>query len=326
MEKRQGFFSGPAFLAAALFSALGGALAFFYAFHFDRITILNNEIQNTGHIPFFGFITIIFLKLSEIYLSKEGEGPYAHYKRAFVGTFALGVITEASQIIGPRNADLMDLARNTLGSLIFLGIYFFFDAKLDVPRKRKTLALLLSLTLGLLALSPIAFWKRAYYRRDKAFPVLCDFGNYWAWPFYAERRTTLTPVDAPPEWKEKSGQKVGKLKIKARVHSGFKIQEPYPDWRSYKFLAFDIFSAMPSDTKVEIKITDFGGGETYSDRFNREIPLKPGHNEVRIPIEDIRRAPAGREMDMTAIQAISLFTQQPDKKLLLYLGNIQLIP
>ena len=42
----------------------------------------------------------------------------------------------------------------------------------------------------------------------------------------------------------------------------------------------------------------------YKDRFNTSIMVAPGFNRIKIPINKIRRAPVGREMDLATIHTV----------------------
>jgi hypothetical protein len=62
----------------------------------------------------------------------------------------------------------------------------------------------------------------------------------------------------------------------------------------------------------------------FSDRFNRRIILKPGLNHISINLEDIRKSPATRPMDMGNVTRICFFATGIAKPVTVYLDNIRL--
>ena len=72
-----------------------------------------------GHIPLFGVISISFLGLSKGLFSSKFKSRYIHYLIAFFLTSFLGVLTEALQYYGPRDADFLDVVRDLLSWFLF---------------------------------------------------------------------------------------------------------------------------------------------------------------------------------------------------------------
>ncbi len=60
-----------------------------------------------------------------------------------------------------------------------------------------------------------------------------------------------------------------------------------------------------------IAIYDAQHTNDYADRFNQAITISPGVNHIDIPLDDIRQAPVGQELDLSAIRAIRLFAISP---------------
>jgi len=81
-----------------------------------------------------------------------------------------------------------------------------------------------------------------------------------------------------------------------------------------------------SDHPIELvlRIHDRRHNEDYADRFNRSLTFQPGINAFRIPLDEIRAAPAGREMDLSAIERLSVFAVAPEAQLSLYLLELRL--
>ncbi len=91
------------------------------------------------------------------------------------------------------------------------------------------------------------------------------------------------------------------------------------DWSNYTQFSADIYyDSREKDTvMLGVRIDDMTSS-SYESRFNWEIELKPGTNKIRIPIETITNA-----IDITRIQVVYIFLEEPKKRTTLYLDNIR---
>ena len=103
-----------------------------------------------------------------------------------------------------------------------------------------------------------------------------------------------------------------------------RITQPYPEWRGFGYFAVDIFSELPEERTIVLRIHDQQHNWQYEDRFNTAITVASGFNRIRIPLNEIRNAPAGREMDLSAIQSVVFFAVAPSESFVLYFDNIRL--
>ena len=241
----------------------------------------------------------------------------------------IGVLHEYSQIAGPRDADIWDLAKDAAGAFTFLGIYMIFDGKMKTAwdkwgRKMKLLIFACAVFLVLLTLTPVALWAGAYINRDAEFPVICDFESAWESRFLRTQDAVLERIPAPYEGKSNTTNTVGKLTFYRAEYPKLAIEEPYPDWTGYRFLKFTVYTELDSSVNIVIRIEDFSHNQEYNDRYNGAFSIDPGQNEIAISLDEIRKSPAGREMDMAAIRAIHLFAYRPAGEFSIYLDNFRL--
>jgi hypothetical protein len=66
------------------------------------------------------------------------------------------------------------------------------------------------------------------------------------------------------------------------------------------------------------------GVASFTDRYNRELLIHPGYNEIRIPLEEIEDAPANRQLDLSSIHIIHLFIIEPQQPMILYIDDLSL--
>lgn len=292
-------------------------------------THLWREIHNSGHAPLFGIMSLAVLALSWQFLRGRYTERLTHYAIAFALTVSIGAGTELVQLFGPRDADLYDLLLDMLGSAGFLGIYFTFDNCLSELHRRlrtmgKTLVRLASLTLLFAAVLSPLLWGITYLHRAQIFPLLCGFESVWETKLVDLENAQLSAVPSPPGWTTSGGEKVAMLKMKPAKYAGFGISEPFPDWRGYTDLRFEIYSELDSTIAVLLRVHDFWHNNQYNDRFNQLLEIKGGLNQFQIPLERIRTAPTERRLGLGQIAGLQLYVINPIRELTLYIDDLRL--
>ena len=305
-----------------------GLLAGLVWFEIPGNTFLSRSINNAMHFPFFGLLSLLILGLVSLFFGNVNRS--RQYFLAFGLVMAVGVLHEYSQINGPRDADLWDLARDAAGAVTFLGLYMVHDKKIDISRGRRRGRIRLvfyagALIMTLTILAPSAFWSAAYLYRDRSFPTICDFESVRGYRFLKTRDAVLDKAVAPFAEEGKAENRAGKLKFEVAEYPGLAIEEPYPDWSGYMSFEFIVFSEMDSPVKIGVRIEDFYHNNEYNDRYNGVFKVEPGMNIISIPIDRIKNGPSTRKMDMKNIRAIHLFMYRPDKELVLYFDNFRLV-
>ncbi len=308
-------------------------LAFFYSYDVPRVTRLSDTFQNTGHIPFFGILSLIFLALSRMYIQSWPRALLRHYGLSVALSTALGIALEVSQIGTARNADVMDVLRNLAGTLTFLGLRLSADPEsLDLLPGRRFVTVTrlraLCAILFLICLAPLGLevWSRK--ARNFAYPAVADFNERWSWYLIETHGASARRADPPAEWTEARGRKV----LKMRNHDSrrgphyprIKLVEPYPDWSEHNFLSFCIYSPESEPFPIDIKVHDYERHEEYVDRFTREFILQPGLNKLRLPLEEVRKGPEGREMNMHDIESVTLLLDHPKVRRTFFIDGFHL--
>jgi hypothetical protein len=179
------------------------------------------------------------------------------------------------------------------------------------------------LVLGIILL-PVLGWGYSYWDRALRFPSLCQFSTGWEMRFVKAADSELLVVVPPVGWKKSAEDLVGQVVFHPKKYPGIRVEEPYPDWRGYTTLQLDIFSERPMTQSLAIRIDDAHHNNEHSDRFSKRLTISPGLNHIQIPLDDIRTAPVGREMDLSSIRRVLLFAVNPPEEFTLYLDNIRL--
>jgi len=292
-------------------------------------TLLWGEIFNAGHTPLFGAIALVFLALSITVFKKYFKSRLWHYVISFILTAAAGIISELVQIFGPRDADPVDFVRDIIGAVVFLGLYLTFDTKALTAFKTEFLKKLPRIRLFLSVLFVLSFTSvflvaGAYFQRNYIFPEICTFDTCGLSYFIKASNAELNLTSPPPEWKNHHDGRVARVTYQKATYPDFEINEPFPNWTGFESLVFEVFSPVDTIINLTLRIEDARHNNRFDDRFTRTFEVRPGLNEIKVPLDSVAAAPAGRSMDLKAVYALHLHAYKIEKPLTVYLDNFRL--
>lgn len=255
------------------------------------------------HIPGFTGLTICFLLL----LRSRFSAPTA-YKATLLFTILLAIFSEAVQLIGPRDADLVDLFRDALGMVIGLAIAVSFDqtARSVLTKRQFRLLLITGVTAALMSIAPIINERYVGYRREAAMPILISFDHSWETSFFgAYGGANIRTISAPTEWPIAKGS-VLKISFASTRYSGIQI-DPHPDWSGYDSFSFWVASIDGQEHEIGFRIHDQKHNSNEEDRFNRRLLVGPTPTRFKVTMTEIAEEIEGREFDFSRIAAVMLF-------------------
>lgn len=238
---------------------------------------------------------------------------------AFVVTVGLGAAVEALQALQiHRNASWKDLARDAAGAAGFLLISEAMAGPRLAQWQRSRRGRWAACAAGavLLAATGVEFVRTVavYAERNRAMPTLFALdGAWWERELVEESRSRLTP-----------SRSLARLDLQPASYSGVTFEEPYPDWSGYRHLVLTIASDLEQPLPMTVRVHDSFHSHRYEDRFNRRLTVEPGENVFRIPLDEIRRGPRNREIDLRRIRAILIFTHALTRATHVYLGPLRL--
>ncbi len=294
-------------------------------------TFLWKAVNNFGHVPLFGLVAILLLWVSRTFIKRPGAPGIQHYGMALLGVLVLALLTEALQSLNvERQTSLSDVIHDLVGAMCGLMLFLTYDSHLlgrwvpwrEFPRNvvlRVGVVLVLGITL-----LPVMEWAYAYWDRANRFPSLMEFSSEWEMQFVQATDSELQVVAAPEGWKHETTDLVAQGTFHQKKYPGIHLAEPYSDWRGYTSFQLDVYSELSIPHVIAVRIDDVLYSNRYADGFNRRLTISPGANHIRIPIEDIRQGPVGRETDLSAIRKVLFFAVSPPEKFTLYFDNIRL--
>lgn len=257
-------------------------------------TYAGRTIENAGHTPLFFIGTLFVLAILRHDFRMPGLRLYTF--GALIGAGA-GFLSEVIQKPMRRDASWEDVAADCVGVLLALALYAFFDRRSEIGGKTRAAALLIVAGCLTTYLAPVVTMVRAYVHRDGQFPVLANFSSpiemSWIVGYGSSRQIR---------------DEVLEVEFEANPWPGISFHEPVPDWRSFKTLVVDVENPDADPLNLVLRIDDIGHGRIFADRFNRRFELAPGERRtLEISLDEVRRAPRNRLMNMAEISNVTLF-------------------
>jgi hypothetical protein len=278
------------------------------------------ELQNSLHSLLFFLFTLLVLQLLRHYPPLA----YRSFRRyLFTGSLGLAIAlgTETAQWLAGRGFGHVDILRDMAGMLLAIGLYALLERDAHgsplIPRPGLRSFLIATLcSLLCVAGYPLGKLMLDYHARNQAFPVVLDPAARWADSFinYTDARRLSSAC----------GPGMTSLELLPAPYPGVSVAEPVPDWSSYRQLVITLDSLDSAPFELAIRIHDQLHDQSYTDRYNRTLPVKPGPNRYTIPLTEIRDGPTGRSLRLEAIAGVMLFARDPRQARRICIGNMWL--
>ncbi|WP_148863679.1 VanZ family protein [Marinobacter fonticola] len=273
---------------------------------------------NLGHILFFALFTLALQpqdRLSGVRL----------WLGMTLAVIVAGIVIEWLQGNLGRQSDWHDILRNLVGTWLVLAWVKQPAGQTYGARQSRARAirwLLRGIALALLAveLTAVAAVALRQYHISQQLPTLYDFSqsnplHFWRGNVYRSTEHTFENDFSL------------RIELGTNFYTGAALDNLPDDWRNYEALVVTIFNPERTPVDMTLRVNDVvhdRGRNAYNDRYNRRLPLQSGMNRVRIPLSEIRDAPASRTMDMDEIRRLVIFTTQLEQRRELYLQELSL--
>ncbi len=279
-------------------------------------------VWDCGHVLFFAIATTWIVSL----LRRAAGHLTLHHTffSVFAGVLVCGVMVEILQMFtGGRSPDLLDVLRNQLGCLAAFAWWIRpnpFTGHLRLGRFfRGTVVLLI-----VIAICPLAQAVIDEQLAIRQFPVLADFET----PF--ERYRWINPRQMHEEETiVRHGRKAMRVHLSTAQYSGVSLFYFPENWQAYRSLQCSVFNPRTTKLELSLRIHDTQHklhGSEYADRFNKQVVLQPGWNDLVIDLDQVRNAPKGRSMDMQHIEGFGLFVVQQAQPMEIIIDHEVLAP
>lgn len=258
------------------------------------------------HVPIFGIVALaLFAATGALSDSRLRQ------RLALTGAaiFVLGILSEAAQIPGPRDASLDDLASNWLGAGAFLLLAVAAISRQGLEASIRLSCALIGTAMLVLASAELLTVSAAYLERNSRLPVLYSFDAAFGRHFLRLQNASLEV------YRDDDDRSWGRVTLQEGAWPGLIFHDLWPDWRGYDALVLEFRSDGKMPLGVNIRVHDrqhLAHQQPYSDRFNYAVTLKPGTRRIRIPLADIETAPQSRSMDLQKIHGLVIFSTRGD--------------
>ena len=273
---------------------------------------------NLGHIFYYALLCVALF----VFARKRQRSVRFQITVILVVTLLLGVAVELLQAAGfNRTPDIGDLFRNFIGAAV--GIAFFLPGRKAFPRGVLRLIQAVSFVLVASQIYPVAAALTDEYRARGQFPILGGFESPYElqrWAGSADRAIDSRIVFA--------GKNSMRVSLGTALYSGVNLEYFPGDWTGFSQFQCNIFNPDENPLSITCRIHDIvhiQGVQRYEDRYNHSFQLAKGWNTISIDLEDVKRAPANRSMDMGHIRCVGIFTTRLPRPRVIYIDDVRLV-
>lgn len=275
------------------------------------------SLWNLGHILYFALLPVLLPSFSP---KKELRLIVQIF--IIVGiTLILGALVEVFQYGFKRTPDMGDLFRNMIGACI--AICFLLPIRKSVP---KTPILILKTIIVFLVASQfypivIALIDEHHARRD--FPILSNFQTSLQIHRWSSDAVITIENDIGHQ-----GNRAMRADLTTQLYSGFALKYFPVNWQQYQCIQFRIYNPSTDAITITCRIHDKThalGVQQYQDRYNTTHSIPQGWKTITISLEEVRRAPDNRQMDLSQIYGIGFFASRLPHPRIIYIDDVRLL-
>jgi hypothetical protein len=288
-----------------------------------------SELGNSAHGPAFAIVTLILIALLRRARGRNAS-ILSDYSLAIAGALLLGALIELMQLATGRDASFSDLGRDTLGALAATGLFTLVDPRvraLPLHRPTRLIGSLVGVASTLILVAPLSITGAAYLQRHRSFPTLVDFSSPLSAYFLGVYSAVTVEREALPD--ALSGGREGSIGLHARLagNKGWSIAlwEPYPDWRGYQRLAFDLANPTEFPLLLQVRVRDRSQGNDRQMGYLGRIEIAPRSRATHvIALRDFTAAEGRAYVDPAVVRSIVLARNPSNRAREFYLIRIWL--
>ena len=116
-----------------------------------------------------------------------------------------------------------------------------------------------------------------------------------------------------------------RVSLGTTLYSGVSLEYFTGDWAGFSQLQCSIYNPDANPLSITCRIHDvvhIQGVQRYEDRYNHSFILAQGWNTIRIDLEDVKKAPANRIMDMGHIRGVGIFATRLPRPRVIYIDDV----
>lgn len=255
-----------------------------------------DKIMHSLHAP--GFVGVTFFVFAVMRIYHRGN---RNYRNTAIVTMGIAFLSEAAQIPGPRDAEVIDLVVDAIGITGALGLLALLDRDMRSRlRHRARVGLAVATLLALVySFVPTAWWCYSWLMQQRAAPVLLSFEHLWERKLYNTfGRTEKEHVPAPDGWPLAGTV----LRVTSSQRGGILEWRSYPDWSQHDYVTFLAATDDGNTYDVGLAIEDMRpDGEKERNLYRMTFEIGPGPQRIRIPLEPLRNITEPRPFELAHV-------------------------
>ena len=274
-------------------------------------------VWNTGHLVLFTGAALLLLRLPQL---KE-KAWILQFLVITLFCLVIGFAIEVVQLKVGRSYEMMDVFYDLLGG--YVGLLFFTANQLERSLVLRVSLYPIMLVLIIIVLMPVINTVVDEFRIKEEFPLLAEFES----DYELTRWDTMLATLSIDKTRARYGNSSLRVDFEPGEYPDITLQHFYGSWRGFESLRFSVYNPTLQNIPMELKIYDRHHISTdyeYTDRFNRELVMKPGWNDFEFSIAEIESAPADRSMNLDEIKSFSLFLHNLRKPLFMNFDSLRL--
>ena len=232
------------------------------------------------------------------------------------------VAIEAIQEAMGRSFSFFDIRKNIVGCAV--AIFITSPVRKQLARTVRILFQLLVVVAAIYELIPLGRATIDDIIARQQFPVLCSFET----PFEKDRWIGPASLQIDRDI-SKQGRASLKLIPTSKQRTKATLMYLVRDWRGFNYLDLDVYNPKTDVVRFNLGVHDeiyYQNGWQGTDRFVGYFGLNHGWNHLRIPMEEIRTAPEGHEMQISNIREITIWAWQNSLPSTIYIDMLKLSP
>ena len=272
-------------------------------------------LWNYGHIALFAAIFWLIFSKWNFFAEKS---IYWTLLTTVLPLIFVSVPIELIQKINGGEYSILDIVRNCLGATIAIAFHpNSFNDNPTFPRSKLKFS-----AVGVLIIFsyPLMINTADTINAYRSFPGLSDFESPFELTRWSGNQLIVEELGA------NNNHLMGNT-FTTEEYSNLTFESFPNNWIRFSKFSFRIFNEGTTNHELNLRIHDQhhrNSNWDYSDRFNQKIGLTSGWNEITIDLNLVRLQPSNRNIDMSKIEKIIIFSNNYQTSVRLYFDDFRL--
>lgn len=237
----------------------------------------------------------------------------------------IGLLSEAAQIPGPRDAQIKDVVVDALGILGAVGLSAALDraVRLVIPFWARLLLPMVAGAALTIACFPSLWLTHALIQQRNAFPTLLTFESRWETATFSQPgHQRPERVKAPSKWIG-DGPTVAQAIEQGRWGIFISIH-PLPDWSDYNRIRF-IAASNGERFRMDIGIREsWESNEPEANVYYTSFLIESEAQEFEISFDDVQAGMKDRPFDFSRVESLVFSAAEPGRGQTILLDDVRL--